>query len=180
MGSRLLILLLLALLPLGHMRSKALAQTEELASINFAYATWIGSGYYRLAGRKLYVLRIPAAIPLRSMNDDHWGVNLLLPVPPSGAPLRLLKTLRTQRCSFFCFLIWGHAVCLKTLAEPAAALLTIPCAFIGPWLWEIAWLMFIPAGQILKRMRPAVHQKQAPQVGGRLVRFQPRFERYDQ
>ena len=75
-----LILLLPALLLRGHMCSKALAQEAELAPINFAYATWIGSGYYNLADRKLYVLRIPAAITLRSMNDDHWGINLLLPV----------------------------------------------------------------------------------------------------
>ena len=75
-----LILLLPALLLRGHMCSKALAQEDELPPINFAYATWIGSGYYQLADRKLYVLRIPLAIPLRSVNDDHWGINLLLPV----------------------------------------------------------------------------------------------------
>ncbi len=80
MRLKLLILLLPALLLRGHMCSKALAQEAELAPINFAYATWIGSGYYNLADRRLYVLRIPAAIPLRSMNDDHWGINLLLPV----------------------------------------------------------------------------------------------------
>ena len=80
MRLKLLILLLLALLLRGHMCSKALAQEDELPPINFAYATWIGSGYYNLADRNLYVLRIPAAIPLRSMNDDHWGINLLLPV----------------------------------------------------------------------------------------------------
>jgi len=80
MRLRLLILLLLALLLLGHMRSKALAQTEELASINFAYATWIGSGYYRLAGRKLYVLRVPVSIQLRPVKEDQWGIGLKLPV----------------------------------------------------------------------------------------------------
>jgi uncharacterized membrane protein len=42
----------------------------------------------------------------------------------------------------------------KIMAEPAAALLTIPCAFIGPWVWEIAWLSFIPTAQIIKRLRP--------------------------
>ena len=43
---------------------------------------------------------------------------------------------------------------VKVLAEPAAALLTIPCAFIGPVVWEIAWLSFIPFAQVLKRLRP--------------------------
>ena len=43
---------------------------------------------------------------------------------------------------------------VKVLAEPTAALLTIPCAFIGPIVWEIAWLSFIPFAQLLKRLRP--------------------------
>ena len=43
---------------------------------------------------------------------------------------------------------------VDVLAEPAAALLTIPCAFVGPWLWEIAWLSFIPFAQIMKRLKP--------------------------
>ena len=80
MRLRLLIFLLPALLLSGHMRSKALAQEVELQPINFAYATWIGSGYYQLEDRKIYVLRIPAAVSLRSMSDEHWGINLLLPV----------------------------------------------------------------------------------------------------
>lgn len=41
------------------------------------------------------------------------------------------------------------------LAEPICALLTIPCAFIGPVVWEIAWLSFIPVAQIIKRIRRA-------------------------
>ena len=41
----------------------------------------------------------------------------------------------------------------KIIVEPAVALLTIPCAFIGPVVWEIAWLAFIPVAQIIKRIR---------------------------
>jgi len=41
----------------------------------------------------------------------------------------------------------------RIMAEPICALLTIPCAFIGPVIWEIAWLSFIPAAQIIKRVR---------------------------
>jgi hypothetical protein len=80
MHLRLLILLLSALLLRGHMCSKALAQEAELEPINFAYAAWIGSGYYQLEDRDLYVLRLPIAIPLRSVNDDSWRISLLLPV----------------------------------------------------------------------------------------------------
>ena len=39
------------------------------------------------------------------------------------------------------------------LAEPLTALLTIPFAFMGPWLWEASWLLLIPTNIILKRMR---------------------------
>jgi uncharacterized membrane protein len=48
----------------------------------------------------------------------------------------------------------AHDLLVKVLAEPFAALLTIPCAFIGPVVWEIAWLSFIPFAQVLKRLRP--------------------------
>ena len=39
------------------------------------------------------------------------------------------------------------------LAEPLTALLTIPFAFAGPWLWEASWLLLIPTNMVLKRMR---------------------------
>ena len=79
MRLRLLISLLLALFLHGHMCSKAFAQEAEPSPISFAYATWIGSGYYQFEDRKLYVLRIPVALPLKSISDDDWGINLLLP-----------------------------------------------------------------------------------------------------
>lgn len=33
-------------------------------------------------------------------------------------------------------------VAKSNLAEPMTALLTIPAAFIGPWAWELSWLMY--------------------------------------
>lgn len=39
------------------------------------------------------------------------------------------------------------------LAEPLTALMTIPFAFMGPWLWEASWLLLMPTNIILKRMR---------------------------
>jgi uncharacterized membrane protein len=39
------------------------------------------------------------------------------------------------------------------LAEPLTALMTIPFAFAGPWIWEVSWLLLIPTNMILKRMR---------------------------
>ena len=39
------------------------------------------------------------------------------------------------------------------LAEPLTALMTIPFAFAGPWIWEASWLLLIPTNILLKRMR---------------------------
>ncbi len=45
------------------------------------------------------------------------------------------------------------------LAEPLTALMTIPFAFGGPWLWEASWLLLIPTNMILKRMRKKKQNK---------------------
>ncbi len=41
----------------------------------------------------------------------------------------------------------------RILAEPITALVTIPFAFIGPWLWEAAWLTYPLFVKLLKRRR---------------------------
>jgi uncharacterized membrane protein len=41
----------------------------------------------------------------------------------------------------------------RTLAEPLTALFTIPFAFLGPWLWEAAWLAYPLAVRLLARRR---------------------------
>jgi uncharacterized membrane protein len=41
----------------------------------------------------------------------------------------------------------------RTLAEPFTALLTIPFAFMGPWLWEAAWLAYPLFVKFLKHRR---------------------------
>jgi len=45
------------------------------------------------------------------------------------------------------------AIADRTLAEPLTALFTIPFAFMGPWLWEAAWLAYPIALRLLKRRR---------------------------
>jgi uncharacterized membrane protein len=42
---------------------------------------------------------------------------------------------------------------IRILAEPMTALITIPCAFIGPWVWEVSWLLYPLIAYILKRRR---------------------------
>lgn len=46
------------------------------------------------------------------------------------------------------------------MAEPITALLTIPFAFAGPWIWEISWLLLFPVGIIMKRIRKKKLKKQ--------------------
>jgi uncharacterized membrane protein len=41
----------------------------------------------------------------------------------------------------------------RILAEPVTALVTIPFAFIGPWLWEAAWLTYPLMVTLLSRRR---------------------------
>ena len=44
---------------------------------------------------------------------------------------------------------------IRFLAEPITALITIPCAFIGPWIWEASWLLYPLIAFILRRRRKA-------------------------
>jgi uncharacterized membrane protein len=44
---------------------------------------------------------------------------------------------------------------IRFLAEPFTALITIPCAFIGPWIWEVSWLSYPLITYILKRRKKA-------------------------
>jgi hypothetical protein len=44
---------------------------------------------------------------------------------------------------------------IRILAEPITALITIPCAFIGPWIWEVSWLLYPLIAFILRRRRKA-------------------------
>ena len=41
----------------------------------------------------------------------------------------------------------------QNLAEPIAAVITLPFAFIGPIVWEIAWLSYLPVSFWLRRKR---------------------------
>lgn len=47
------------------------------------------------------------------------------------------------------------ALKISVLPEPIAALLTIPLAFVGPWAWELGWLVMLPIGGWLRRRQAA-------------------------
>lgn len=58
----------------------ARAANEPEDTINYAYSTWIGSGFYKVGDRTVYLLRAPFSYELREADRENWGVELLLPV----------------------------------------------------------------------------------------------------
>ena len=60
-------------------RSMAQVAEEPENTINYAYATWIGTGIYSFADRRIYVLRGNFSYSLRDPQEEKWGWKLLLP-----------------------------------------------------------------------------------------------------
>jgi hypothetical protein len=57
----------------------ALAADEPEDNINYAYSVWIGSGFYKLDDRTVYLLRAPFSYTLRETDSENWGLEILLP-----------------------------------------------------------------------------------------------------
>ncbi len=58
------------------------AQAEPLEGgevINYAYATWVGSGYYRVGERRMFILRGNFSWTMRKWDEHNWGLEMLLP-----------------------------------------------------------------------------------------------------
>jgi hypothetical protein len=74
-------LIILALILAGYWLSagstRAGDEPEEV--INYAYSSWIGSGFYKLGDRTIYLLRAPFSYSLRETDTEKWGMDLLLP-----------------------------------------------------------------------------------------------------
>lgn len=59
--------------------AEAAPNTERFGGINFAYSTWVGSGYYRLGDRTALILRGRWTVPLHeSQTRRKWELGLLL------------------------------------------------------------------------------------------------------
>lgn len=52
--------------------------TSEL--LNFVYASQLGSGFYEISGRRVWVLRVAVPVRIRSVEEDGWGLRLRFPV----------------------------------------------------------------------------------------------------
>jgi hypothetical protein len=59
--------------------SPARAVDEPADVINYAYSSWIGSGFYKIGDRTVYLLRGPFSYTLREADSEKWGAQLLLP-----------------------------------------------------------------------------------------------------
>jgi len=69
-----------AALSLFHFQKQvAWAEDEPEDIINYAYSNWIGSGFYKLGDRTVYLLRAPFSYTLREADSQKWGFELLLP-----------------------------------------------------------------------------------------------------
>jgi hypothetical protein len=57
----------------------ARAQSESEDIINYVYSSWIGSGFYKIGDRTVYLLRAPFSYTLYEPEIEKWGTELLLP-----------------------------------------------------------------------------------------------------
>ena len=49
--------------------------------INYAYSSWIGTGYYRVGDRTIWHLRLPfSSYTLREPEGKKWGIDILFPI----------------------------------------------------------------------------------------------------
>lgn len=79
-GVRFVCVVAMCLLGLVGAPPYAVAQVEEEDFINYAYATWIGTGRYEVADRTVTILRLPIAIPLSYPKEKNWDIKVLLPI----------------------------------------------------------------------------------------------------
>jgi hypothetical protein len=67
---------------MGILTGGGIVQADDVPedSINYAYASWVGTGYYKIDSRHIYVLRGPFSYTLREADSEKWGLKLLFPV----------------------------------------------------------------------------------------------------
>jgi hypothetical protein len=57
---------------------RAVGDSSE-ENINYAYSSWIGSGFYTVDDRTVYILRAPLSYTLREADGENWGLELMFP-----------------------------------------------------------------------------------------------------
>jgi hypothetical protein len=61
----------------GARSARAVDEPEDV--INYAYSSWIGSGFYKVGDRTVCLLRGPFTYTLREADSEKWGLDLLFP-----------------------------------------------------------------------------------------------------
>lgn len=73
-------LIIVAVLAGHFLGVRSAGAVDELEDIfNYAYSSWIGSGFYRIGDRTVYLLRAPFSYTLREADSENWGLELLFP-----------------------------------------------------------------------------------------------------
>ena len=70
----------LALLATSQVAAQTPGTQQIFGDASYSYAVFIGTGYYKLDDRRLFVLSIPVSWQLRELKPDQMGIELLLPV----------------------------------------------------------------------------------------------------
>ena len=53
--------------------------SDILVDLNYAFATQLGSGIYRVSGRTVQIYRLTTTLRLRHHDDHGWGLRLRIP-----------------------------------------------------------------------------------------------------
>ena len=72
--------LALAILTVGPVAAQSSSPEEIPGDTGYGYAVFLGTGFYKLDDRQLFVLRIPLSWQIRDQEPGKMGVKLLLPV----------------------------------------------------------------------------------------------------
>jgi uncharacterized membrane protein len=89
----------------------------------FLYAIRVGLSYEGAADARAFESSMAALMGIFSYAGWRYAMNHGL----MGADISQEKALQIRKRNF---------------SEPATALITIPFAFIGPWLWELSWFLY--------------------------------------
>ncbi len=58
----------------------AVAGDQNDSGIHFAFATWMGTGYYQVGDRSIAILNLPFSYQLQERGLDSWGWRIKLPL----------------------------------------------------------------------------------------------------
>jgi hypothetical protein len=64
----------------SQVSAQSLSPEQTSGDASYSYSVFVGTGWYQLDDRRIFVFRIPASWQLRELKPDQMGIKLLLPV----------------------------------------------------------------------------------------------------